>query len=166
MSEAQSCCQLRRVGDILVGFIAVTQQLPGTRGRACLPGLGGLLSPQQKAWNADLAHYSRPGEPGKQHITSPGAVRLWGLSQALQWEPWHGFAKKKFIVLKILQLQDFSPVGWHLHCETSLECSPCKRHVSEGSSTSARCHREARAPHKRSVRQKLSISAAWSWKNT
>lgn len=49
MSEGQSYSQLRRVGDILAGFIAVTQQLPGTRGRASLPGLGGLLNPQQKS---------------------------------------------------------------------------------------------------------------------
>lgn len=75
MSEIQSCCQLLRVGDILVGFVAITQQLPGTLVRACLP------------------RYSRAGEPGKHHISSPGAVHLWGLSQALRWEPWLGFAK-------------------------------------------------------------------------
>lgn len=41
MNEIQPCCHLLRVGDILVRFIAVTQQLPVTLVRACLPGLQG-----------------------------------------------------------------------------------------------------------------------------
>lgn len=165
MSASQSCCQLLRVGDILDGFIAVTQQLPGTLVRACLPGLQGSWVHSKKP--EMLIWLITPEQESLESNTSP----LLGLSAS-------GVCLKRFsgnpdLDLpkihhpKILQIQDFGPVGWHLHFETSLEHSPCKCHVTTfWRAFSAWCHCEARVPHKRCMRQKVPISTAWSWKNT
>ena len=165
MSEIQSCCPLLRVGDILVGFIAVTQQLPGTLVRACLPALWGFWVHSKKL--EMLTWLITQELESLESNTSP----LLGLSTSgVCLKPFSGNSHldlPKVRRPKILQLQDFGPVGWHLHFETPLECSPCKCHVTSfWRAFSARRHREARAPHKRCMRQKLLISAAWSWKNT